>query len=411
MKSRFVALLPLLLAAPPGEAQIRRDPNGVNVNASGATTVFITFGGLSGQVPAEAFWCGALVPAAPDLGFKCDPLTIFGRLPLRYDQSRLAGPVFNDVMSIPPSVSRRAYQAAVLGEPSSFFYVRRFVRPAGGPDEHVFVTCRLAGGGARVPFSLLDVRLAFASGETVLALDAGKTPPAFGAAISYSGTGRLKGRWEVVLPGSELPTVRDLLTEATLPPAERPLQRRYTEIQRFNVFLPPTGSYVLPGPDSSRLPTSAAGLYWVLLRIEASDDKEADSILERTGAGTGVVHAGAVAGFPMPVLRYHVGAEVIESAQGRLVPLLPADGARLAAGSRIEFAWSEGLVASLVRVEVVDESGSAVLQALVQPGTGAYVAPPWLPERAARVRWRVVALGPIENVLDEGPWRTLELAR
>ena len=104
----------LLAAAADPAAAISRDPNGVNVNAQGATTVFITFGALNQQVPVEATWCGELIPAAPDIGFKCDPATLFGRLPLRVDQSRLNGNVFTDIMSIPPSVARRAWQAAAL---------------------------------------------------------------------------------------------------------------------------------------------------------------------------------------------------------------------------------------------------------------------------------------------------------
>ena len=47
-------------------AQIRVHPTGVNVNAQGATTVFLTFGGLAGYQAVEAFWCGELVPADPD---------------------------------------------------------------------------------------------------------------------------------------------------------------------------------------------------------------------------------------------------------------------------------------------------------------------------------------------------------
>jgi hypothetical protein len=51
-----VALLLLPVAA---TGQIRVHPPGVNVNTHGATTVFLTFGGLrSDQTPVEAFWCG-----------------------------------------------------------------------------------------------------------------------------------------------------------------------------------------------------------------------------------------------------------------------------------------------------------------------------------------------------------------
>ena len=240
------------------DAQIARFPTGVNVNAAGATTVFITFGNLDGYVPVEALWCGELIPASPDVGEKCDPATVFGALPVRFDRSRLSGQDgFSDVMSIPPSVARRAYQAAEAGADSRFFYVRRFVDPTGlGPDQYVAVTCRLTAGGARTPLALLDVQLAFAGDEPVLAVRTGDAPPPVEARIAYTGTGRLVGRWEVVLPGEEPPTAEDLLTEATLPAELRGTQRRYTELERFNLFLPPTGEVVIAGPDPRRLPVA-----------------------------------------------------------------------------------------------------------------------------------------------------------
>lgn len=47
---------------------------------------------------------------------KCDPATIFGSLPARFNLSRPSGNLgFSDVMSIPPSVARRAYQSAIDG--------------------------------------------------------------------------------------------------------------------------------------------------------------------------------------------------------------------------------------------------------------------------------------------------------
>src|SRR5882672_578787 len=135
---------------------VQVNPTGVNVNPNTGTTVFLTFGQITGALrPAEATWCGELIPAAPDLGLKCDPATIFGSLPARYNLSRSSGNLgFTDVMSIPPSVARRAYQAAIDGADSRFFYVRRFANFGGGPDEYVNVTCRLASGGARTPFAL-----------------------------------------------------------------------------------------------------------------------------------------------------------------------------------------------------------------------------------------------------------------
>ncbi|MCM2256907.1 MAG: hypothetical protein NDJ94_14715 [Vicinamibacteria bacterium] len=403
---RSAALL-AVVAAGSAEAAIRRDPNGVNVDASGATTVFITFGGLQNQVAAEAFWCGELKSAAPDIGQKCDESTLFGSLPLRYDRSSRQGSVFTDVMSIPASVARRAYQAAQSGRTSSFFYVRRFVSTAGGPDEYVFVTCRMAGGGARVPFSLLDVRLAFDGEPPVLALAPGATPPRFSAQLSYTGTGRLRGRWEVVVPGEEPPTPEDLLTEATLPPSERGRQRRYAPLERFDVFLAPTGRFTLPGPDVARLPRQIEGLYLILLRVEAADDKEADSNLALAGAGTGVVHSGAVAGFPMPVLRYYVGGVDVVPAGDHLAAMLPADGAELDPARPVEFSWVEPRGIAALRLSLIDAAGQEIHAAVVLPGVGLHRAPAWLAERVATApaQWSVAALDSEGEVVERTPAR------
>jgi len=408
-------LAALALAAAPAAApgQIRVDPNGVNVNAEAPTTVFLTFGGLAGQEPVEAFWCGELVSAAPSRGFRCDPSTIFGQLPLRYDLSSTSGAAFTDVMSIPPSVARRAYQEADRGRRSSFFYVRRFVSTAGAPDEYVAVTCRLAGGGARVPFALTDVTVAFDVETPVLFVAPGATLPAVSADIAYNGTGRLRGRWEVVLPGEDLPAPNDLLTEATLPPDDRGTQRRYTQLSRFNVFLPPTGKVTLPGPDVSRIPTNAEGTYLILLRIEATDDKEADSDFGAAGAGGGVLHSGAVAGFPMPTLRYVVGAGSNGMSPPRsardLRLLLPRDNAVASADSGLAVSWLEEWNAALYRVELESNEGSPVFSAVVPPGVGVYRTPPFVLQQARGnpLRWRVTALDFNGWAMRHSPWRTV----
>lgn len=396
-------------------AQIRVNPTGVNVNMNGATTAFLTFGGLGSYRPVEAEWCGELVSAAPDAGLKCDPSTVFGRLPIRLDQSRLSGTsAFTDIMSIPPSVARRAYQAAEAGQKSSFFYVRRFRNAAGGQDQYVAVTCRLAGGGARVPFSLVDVAVKFDVETPVLFIKPGESAAPFSARILYNGTGRLKGRWEVVYPGEEVPSERDLLTEGTLPLEERGSQRRYTELGRFNVFLPPTGEYVLRGPDVDRLPTTTEGMYLLLLRVEASDDKEADSNLGSVGAGAGVVHAGAVAGFPMPPLRYVVGsgssalAETVASTQLRA--LTPVADAALSPDGPIEFSWTEMSGRSaFFRIEVRNDASEELLAAIVPRGPGLYRAPTWLHEKVqgASMTWRVIALDLLGREVSRTEWRRI----
>jgi hypothetical protein len=411
---RSLVALSFCLSAATAEAQIRVNPTGVNVNMNAATTAFLTFGGLGNYRPVEATWCGELISAAPDVGLKCNPATIFGRLPIRFNQSRLSGiGGFTDIMSIPPSVTRRAYQAAQDGQKSSFFYVRRFVNSLGGADQYVAVTCRMAGGGARVPFSLVDVSIKFNVETPILFLKPGEVAPPLSARILYNGTGRLKGRWEIVFPGEESPSERDLLTEATLPIEERGTQRRYTELDRFNVFLPPTGEYLLPGPDVSRVPTTTEGMYLLLLRVEVSDDKEGDSNLGSAGAGTGVVHAGAVAGFPLPPLRYVVGAgnsdlsETIASTQLRA--LTPIADAAIAANAPIDFTWTEvNGRAAFFRVEVRNASGEEVLSAIVPRGPGIYRSPSWLMEKAgANPTWRVVALDLLGREVSRTDWRRM----
>src|SRR6185295_17468161 len=109
------------------------------------------------------------------------------------------------------SVAMRAYRAAETGAASSYFYVRRFRNTQGGPDEYVTVTCRMGGLGARTPFALTNVKLSFAVEEPVLIVNAGDRLPSIHAEIAYNGTGRLKGRWEVVMPGEETSSDRDLL--------------------------------------------------------------------------------------------------------------------------------------------------------------------------------------------------------
>src|SRR5260221_658720 len=109
MSKYLITLAILCGAAFPAAAQITVSPNETTVYSQGATSVLLTFGNLGNRRPVEATWCGALVPAAPDLGMKCDPTVVFGRLPVRYNQSPLSGNSgYTDIMSVTPSVARRA---------------------------------------------------------------------------------------------------------------------------------------------------------------------------------------------------------------------------------------------------------------------------------------------------------------
>jgi hypothetical protein len=416
MRNVFIASLLLALVSISIEAQtIEVSPNEVNAYSQGATSVLLTFGGIINKRVAEATWCGSLIPATPDLGLQCDPSTIFGHLPQRYDQSTLSGSnAFTDIMSVTPQVARRAYLDAAKGNTSTFFYVRRFASTIGGPDEFVPVTIRLSGNGARVPFSLTEVKLTWGLGKPVPFVKTGEKLPRFEAEINYTGTGRLKGRWELVKPGEDPPEPRDLLTEATLPVEERDTQKRYTEISRFNIYLPPNGKVVLPGPEVWRVDESLNGLYLVLLRIEASDDKEGDSDLAVVGAGNGVVHGGAVAGFSLPVLRYYVSngdnpqPAIISSTT--LVSLLPQDQAEMMPANTVEFTWSHLDHVAAYRLEVQDLEANPVISAIMLGGVESYRAPSWFKAKVggAVVRWRVSAFDEQGTEIGETDWRSVK---
>jgi len=410
MTFRFITWLSIVgLASLCSHAQIKVHPHWVNVNTGGATTVFLTFGGVVGYTPGESVWCGEITSAAPDIGSKPVAGTIFGSLPARFNLSTFSGNSgFTDIMSIPPSVTRRAYQAAAAGQASTFFYVRRFISTTGGRDAYVAVTCELAGGGARSPFGLTDVALAFESRENLASIREGDVAPSISASITYTGTGQLRGRWEIVRPGDEPPTEQDLLTEATLPIEQRSQQRRYTHLEHFSVFLPPTGSYTLRGPDPSLLPTSIAGLYMVLLRIEPSADVESVSKLDEAGAGPAPVATGGVAGFAIPPLRYYVGAGPHVGVNG-VTLLSPGDMMTATPGKPLDVSWMEITDAFLYRVVVIDPSNVILLTALLRPGVGAYRLPPWIwtKTEAQRISWSVEALDENSDVVSKSEWRTV----
>jgi hypothetical protein len=405
----FQLLLLSVAVVASAEAGIQVSPHWVNANMDGATTVFLTFGGVTGYTPGEAVWCGEVMDATPDIGLKPVPGTIFGSLPARLNLSTFSGNGgFTDIMSIPPSVSRRAYQAAAAGAHSTFFYVRHFISTTGAPDEYVPVTCELSGGGARSPFALTDVKLAFANQDVLPSVRQGKTPPPCSASITYTGTGQLHGRWEIVRPGEAPPTEQDLLTEATLPLEQRTQQRRYTELERFSIFLPPTGRFELQGPDSSQLPAQVTGLYMILLRIEASTEIESLSDLDQVGAGPAPVPAGAVAGFAIPPLRYFVGGGP-NAGNESMTMLGPEDLVVVAPGSPVDLSWTEIPDGLLYRVVVIDPSNNIVATALLRHGIGAYRLPPWIWTKtdARHVSWSVEALDVNGTVLTKSPWRTL----
>ncbi len=378
-------------------SQVAVSPNNVTAYSQGATSVYLTFNNVVNVTPAESVWCGALISAAPNIGFKCDPATVFGTLPARYNQSVLTNNRYTDIMSVTPTVARRAYTDAVAGNDAQFFYVRHFVSTNGGLDEYVPVTIRLSGNGAGVPFSLTAVKLQWQDGEKVVPfIKPDEQLPKITAEIRYTGTGRLKGRWEIVKPGEALPETRDLLSEAALPLEERGTQKRYTLLSRFNVNLPPGGRYSLPGPENWRIDKSIEGMYLLLFRVEVSDAPNSSSNIV-----VGTISSGGVAGFPMPTLRYYVGNS--SNANVNQVTNIAIGGELEDEQPPIILTWKEVAEAKLYRLEIEDDAGKKIFSAIVLPTHKTYQLPSFIQNLTAskQLKWKVAAIGDEGKLLDE----------
>jgi hypothetical protein len=130
-----------------------------------------------------------------------------------------------------------------------------------------------------------------------------------------------------------------------------------------------------------------------------------------------LVNAGAVAGFPLPTLRYFVGTgEQLAALQGEgqdqgLRLVTPAAGASLPQ-QPVQFDWMDSPNADYYRLEVQDAGGNAVVETLVRPGVEQYTAPPWLMERGGEtLRWRVVSLDNNGRTLAASPWREFQIGK
>lgn len=420
---RLRVVLAVLLLAPgvaAGQAAgagIRVSPTTVTVSSQGPSTAILTFSGLGGYVPADGLWCARVVSVL-DRGVRCDPASIYGQAPRATQPASKAG-VFTDVMSVSASVAQRAYEATLAGASPRFFFVRRFEAPATskapGADQYVVVALLFGGGGANAPFALTNVRLRVDPDMPVLFVKRGTEPPPLTAEIAYTGTGRLRGRWEVVMPGETSPSARDLMTEGSLPSTERGLQRRYREIQRFNVLLLPNGRFVLSGPDPWRLPTTLDGSYTILLRVETSDDARSAVRMAGAASSVTVVHNGASAGFPMPTFRYIVGATGVRVAPVRIpqnVRLrLPLGGATVSPDAALTLSWVDAPDAVRYRVEIENVAdGATLLAAVVERGAGRYAVPPFVlsPVATGPARWRITALDAIGREIGRSEWRSVQ---
>lgn len=435
--ARFIVLLCMMLYCMSATAVVSVTPNTVTVSSTGVNRALLVFNGTLGQQAVDAFWCGQIsAPPNTPLPFDpCVPGTLFGSLP----RDLAVVTTFNnglnsftsDVMTMPASVARRAYQAASSGQQSTFFYVRRFVNGV-GISEYIAVTLRLSAGFAGAEFSLKTIKLKFAGkgpSKGIYTFARDDKLPAFGARILYNGSGRIRGRWEVIKVGNARELSQQLLRSTGPNQVVQILQTRFTEIGRFDTFLPPTGSFYLPGPDASKLPKNVIGDYIVVLLIEggpATFNALAASLATFACVPPGVMlppgspplpdctSLGAFAQF-IPVLRYYIGDDSarVPAERGSNIPMTlhgPVADSVLPEGMPLRFSWLSVANVRFYRLEIWDQK-EELLSAIIDGDNQGYFAPSWLKTRATGdLRWRVSALDANGVLLAQSEWRNLRIA-
>ena len=140
----------------------------------------------------------------------------------------------------------------------------------------------------------------------------------------------------------------------------------------------------------------------MLLRIEATDDKEGDSDLQIIGVGNGVVHSGAVAGFPLPTLKIFVGG-TNKKIWEQTALLLPNEETVFSDGQPIIFSWRELPKTVIFRLEILENSAEPVFSAILPSTQNVYRAPSWFFKKfvGKNLRWRVTALDEQGNVTNQ----------
>ena len=370
-------------------------PRFMQASISAATSQFITYSFTPGSprvTVADGIFCTTLIGAAPATGatatYPCAANSEFARHPTTattFQTVQQNGSVVRatETIRIPSSVTRTAQN---LGA-ATFYFVRRF-----DPQGFAVVEIRATGAIINAAIALNDVRLAFDTSQgpqpLVFVARNAALPPVT-ATLFYTGSGVLRGRWEIVLPGDVAPTERDLLPEASLPRSERGTQRRYLLLQRFEQLLPGNGRTELKLPSINPVlgATVFDGQYQLLLRIEAEP-----SIY---GGESGA------ANFAMPLLRYFVGS--ITAPAARIAPITATVSSN---GGRPTFNWSPLPQARYYRVEVADRNNIVTYSAIVRDSERSYSALSGF-SPASGSQWRVQALDEALHPVGESAWRAM----
>lgn len=353
--------------------------------------------------PVAAYLCTQLAVNPPTGVATTNPCAPGASSPaLAVDSSGFSAQAFGptqsratETISLPESVTRLSMaQARQTGDPSVYF-VREF---QGG--SFAVVQLQAIGASLLEPLTLTDVRLAFRTGagkQPTATLAPGEAAPPSVAELFYTGSGTLRGRWEVVEPGSVTPSPQDLVPEASVPFANRVQQRRFRLVERFEYALGPNGRFELPGPDPSRLPVRQSGNYLLLLRIEAVPARQPGGALVEHGA----------AAFSMPVLAYQVGTGLgsATALASRYIALAPARRT----GSAPAIAWHSVPEARSWRIELANAQGVIVGSAFLRGHQSSYQLTPALAERTRgrATQWRVQAFDAGRRPIGRSDWQPL----
>jgi hypothetical protein len=374
---------------------ISANPRAIQASLTAATSHFIAYSFTNG-IPrvnaADAVFCTKLTIPTPTTGatgnYPCASNSEFARHPtdratLQTVQQNGSVVRATETIRIPSAVTRAAQ---ALGA-TTFYFVRRFE-----PQGFAVVEIRATGAIMNAPIALTDVRLAFDTSQgpqPLVFVERGASLPAVTATLYYTGSGVLRGRWELVQPGDVAPTENDLLPEASLPRDARGTQRRYMLLQRFEQWLPGNGRTEIKVPAFSPAygATQLDGQYQLLLRIEAEP-----SIY---GGESGA------ANFAMPLLRYFVGS--ITAPATRMAPITAKVKFN---GARPTFSWSPVPQARYYRIEVADRNKVVTYSAIMRDTDRSYSALSGLTVTSGS-RWRVQALDESLQPLGESPWHAI----
>lgn len=225
-------------------------------------------------------------------------------------------------------------------------------------------------GGLGGDFRLTRIALRFDDGNVQRVVGADSTLSAT-ASITFTGSGRIEGRWEIAQPTSTLgePRFRSL-----------GVVRRQVTGARRQVTL-----------ESPSLPTGSQGIYLLRLRITSPET-----------------------GFEPPEIGYAVSAgATIEPAD--IGDLGPPDGTTWEAGTRFRWSGMDRAVAYRVEFHAQRDVGEDA-----QPVSGVLVPAPDNATRLSRVArshledampywWRVLALDEEGNVIGRSPLRLLRM--